>query len=493
MITLHHYINEALPSKPFVKYERVLFEKAILFVHNYPGITKTVQIAGLILGSFIFFTSFSLLPIASFKAIILLSIGSSLCIISYLALKLLKIIAPPRIDKHYHSYRCQKTEDAELFYKGDIPVLNIKTKDAYKAGFVHGYFLGDQINTLRNIWSLAIQKLPSFLFIHTSPKTTQIPKLIEKIKEKIPQKYLIEIEGLVNGFNTWAKEKCVFLRPRKLTIDDVILFHLEPDIRHLNHLEVEKNLSSSQESLGLACSAIVDKDPIEGNVFAASTDWPTFGTGNLALMIIRENKIKQAEIGLPGFIGTLCGMNENGFSLRMNICDGKTQDVQGMPNAFLTRLCLEQCKKVKDVQNIIKNNPSLGPFHLTAVDEKNAQAFFIKQGENESGRIRSFSSKKPLVITNFRYDRDDKPTNSVNCSAEREERIYALFEDAKKTIASKEYRSTPILKNALRLPFVNNLLTAHSMILHPKKRTIEVAFDNAYASKNKHQMLFNLF
>jgi len=492
MTTLNNYITHVLPTKPFAKYDRILLEKGIIFVHNHPTITKTIEIAGLIFGLYLFTSSFSLFCISNLKATIFCCTGTALSIISFLALKLLKILAPFKIDKKNHCYKCAKTNDAEIYYEKDIPILSIKTQDPYKAGFSHGYLLGKQINELRNIWTLAIQKLPNFLFIHTSPKANEIPKLIDKVKNTIPQKYLIEMQGLVDGFNKWADEKWFFLKPRKLTLNELILFHLEPDIRHFNHLDIERKVSLVKKHLGVACSAIVAKDPIEGNVFAASTDWPTFGCGNAALIILRENKTKQAEIGLPGFVGTLCGMNDSGFSLRMNICDGKTQDVAGMPNAFLTRLCLEKCKKVKDVKNIIENHPSLGPFHIIAVNETDAQAFFIKQGKNLPYRIRNISQQEPLIVTNFRYDTDEKPTDSVNFSDEREQRINALFTDAKKEIKPKEYKATPLLKRVLKLPFVNNIITAHSMILHPKTKSIEVCFDNAYASKNKHQKV-NLF
>jgi len=398
-----------------------------------------------------------------------------------------------------HSFKCQKTDEAELYYKGDIPIFSIKTQDPYKAGHCQGYMLASQINQLRNIWSLAIQTLPEFLFVHTSPKALEIPNIIKEVKKKLPQKYIQEMQGVVDGFNKWVDEKWFFMKPRKLTLDEIILFHLEPDIRHFKHHYVEQNLKFPFQQRGVACSAIIAKDKDEGNVFASSTDWPTFGKGNLAMVFVKLNERgeKRVEVGIPGFIGTLSGMNEHGLALRMNICDGKTKSVEGIPNTFVTRMCLEQAKRVSDIRRVIRNNPSLGPFHLTTADEYNAEAFFLRQGSASSYRTRKMPRNAPLVVTNFRYDTDNRPItgdreDDVNFSSQREPRIHALFEDAKKEIAPEDFHITPLLKKALKLPFVNNLITAHSMVMHPKKRTIEVTFDNAYASKNRHQLLEGL-
>ncbi|MBN2479369.1 MAG: linear amide C-N hydrolase [Parachlamydiales bacterium] len=489
MASTTNYLQNIAPQKEFANIDRILLEKSIIFVHKNPTAIKIINLAVCIFGMYLAYISFPFILLSS-KSFFVFSMGTLISAISLIALKMLKIIAPPIHNMKTHVYKTFENEDAKLFYKNDVPILNIKTKDPYKAGFVHGYMLFANIKEFKNNWSFAIQTLPDFMFFHTTPQTEKVTNLIEEVKKTIPKPYLQEMQGLVDGYNKKASES--FFKSKRLSLEDLILFHLEPDIRHIKHLEIEKNILSKKAA---ACSTIVEKDKDDGLIFARNTDWPTFAVaGKNSLVITRTSPIsnvKTAEITLPGFLGSLASMNEHGLCTAMNICNGKTSEVTGMPNSIFTRYVLENSKNLKEAKKVINRNKSLGPFHLIVSDDKNAEAFFMKQGLMPYVS-KEFNKKDPLIVTNFRYDNKKPSANEdddINFSSYREKRLYSLFEDAKKSIKKDELDMKKISQKALKLPFVNNLITCHSAVMIPKIRQIQLVFDNAYSAKNEFKSL----
>ena len=59
-----------------------------------------------------------------------------------------------------------------------------------------------------------------------------------------------------------------------------------------------------------------------------------------------------------------------------------------------------------------------------------------------------------------------------------------MLKDIKENINPRQIDLVELFKKSLSLPFVNNLLTAHSVVANTNKLELNVAFDNAYAAKN---------
>ncbi|OGN67048.1 MAG: hypothetical protein A2888_01765 [Chlamydiae bacterium RIFCSPLOWO2_01_FULL_28_7] len=485
-----NYFNKEFLTQPFAIKNPIFLEKCIIFVHEHPKIVKISKISLLIIGTSLSGLAFYTSSALAFTAV--LSSGILVLSISILALKVLDLISPPVHDMKYHSYIPFDTKEAQLFYKQDVPILKIKTEDPYASGFAIGSLLGKQISEIRDQWSLAIQKLPEFLFLHTTPIHTKVKVLIEEVKKTIPDQYLNEMKGIVAGFNKYRESVNFLFRPSEMSLEELILFHLEPDIRHINHIELNRHLSKA-----MACTSIVDVDSEDGIVLGRNTDWPTFGVaGKNSLVICRTSavsKIKTAEITVPGFIGTLAAMNEHGLSVSMNICNGKTTSVSGIPNALFTRYIFELSRTVQEIEANLEKYSSLGAYHLIAADEHEAKAFFIKQDEGFKFKAKllektsTFQAQNPLFITNFRYEDlipSIKEEDDVNFSVLREQHIRDFYLHAKSILKDK-IKITEIVKKALSLPYVNNLLSAHTALFITRKREIRVAFDNAYSAKNQ--------
>ncbi|NGX56663.1 MAG: hypothetical protein K1060chlam5_00906 [Candidatus Anoxychlamydiales bacterium] len=476
-------LHELIQNQRFAKRNISLPEKAIIYMHKHPTLIKTLKLGSMVLGSIGFM--YPLLNKSfTYQSLSLATCSFSLFSVGCLAHKVLNIIAPPKHSMKHHLIKTATTRDAQIYYKGDIPILKITTSDPYRAGFAHGKLLAENINKLRNSYQLAMQTLPPLMpFIHTTPKVAKLQKVIQEVKKSLPEKYIKEMQGIVDGYNAWAKTKYFFVRPKPLTLEEVILLHLEPDVPHFKHLQTERNLNKATA----ACSAIVDKEKDGKIVFGRMMDWPTLGNPDTVVILKQdpETKIKTAEVSIPGTVFTLSGMNEHGLSLCMNICYGNTTSVNGLPNALITKLVLSTAKTSHDVKTILnkKRYKPLGPFHLICADPKKASAFFLKQ-HPKNHCLKESLRETPIVVTNL--SKDPTVEDNVNFAKEREGRIQALFEFAKKY---PRFTKEEVIKECLQLPYVNNILSAHRIVMIPEDRSIELSFDTAYAGTQPMQKL----
>lgn len=428
------------------------------WMYEHPTIVKTIEYAGLILGLGLMYSALSGMT-AVFSAEIInaeLIGGTLLALVSGLALYALDILIPPHHDMSIHAFEPGECEGGKLYYEGDIPILSLDYTDPFAAGKAHGYLCGDAISKLLKRhqlvdWCLGLND-------------RHIPNIIGKLKQIIPPNYLQEIEGIVEGYNNWSKEQYWWQFPAKITLDEMLLNQLLADMVHINP-------SVSDLEHVFACSAIVQHIPSQGPVFARNMDWPALGLyGTYSLMIHRKSGQNQTiEVGVPGCAGTVTGMNQAGLSLAMNVCSGNTEQFKGMPAMFYNRLCLEQCQDVQDVRAFVQNNDPLGPYHLTAVDENEAASFHFFQSPKKTHVIRDLD-EDPLVTLNYRYD--PIPICDMHCSSKRSQEISKYMKQ----------NQTPDLKEALKLPYVNNWLTTHAVLMEPGSLTMQVNFDNAFAA-----------
>ncbi|MBN2479980.1 MAG: linear amide C-N hydrolase [Parachlamydiales bacterium] len=484
------YIKNILPSQNFAIKDPISTEKITKFVHDHPTALKTIKVA---IGLFILLSL--ALAILGFSAgsiplaITASAIFAATSLMTFLAKKYLPLVLPFKHDMKNHVFKENSIDGAKLFYKNDVPILQIDTLDPYKAGFAQGNLLAKNIKAISDKWDLAM----SFTI---APNAKSIPNVIKEVKKTIPEKFLKEMQGLVDGYNQWVDKKILF-KPKKMTIEDAIFYHLIAEKIHFNMLFAEKQLadkkdqttSKPNEAFSVACSSIVDFDENKKVVFARNMDWPSFDVAGTHTLVIKRNNqngfSSSAEVTVPGLIGTLTGMNSFGLSVAMNITSGNTKKVEGMPSVFLNRICLQEAKTVKDAEKIIKKNKPLGPYHLTVADKKSAKTFhmyqnplskyfFIKFFQNLN-KTSSLSKNRPIVVTNSRFD------NNMGHYCERAQRILKLLKHANKNIEPENIEKEKILKEALQLPRVNNYLTTHRVMMYPEDLRMEVAFDNSFA------------
>ncbi len=397
-------------------------------------------------------------------------LSASACGIATLSHLFLDIYASPHHDMKNHDYIPNECEGGKLCYDGDVPVLALEGDNPFTAGKAHGYLCGEAINTLVKRYELVKHTLLG------KPRADQLPPLcLDSIRKQIPEEYLTEMKGLLEGYDLWAKENW-WNFPKILTLNDITLMHLVPDSLHFDPENPTEKTSSDKKTLSqeiVGCTAIVDRSENDVIQFARNLDWSTYGlTGTKSLIINRrfiDARFNTVDVNVPGFIGTTTGQNSKGLCLAMNVCNGDTNEIKGMPACFYNRYCLENFKSVKEVEKYAEEHPPLGPYHLTAADPEGASTIHFFQSKEHQHVIRRWEENKPLVTLNFRY----KPTTSSDM----------LSSKKRLRVISQHFNKKTPLENALALPYVNNLYTTHSVVMTPKTGAIKVAFDNAYAGK----------
>lgn len=448
------------------------FEKMYMWVREHPLAMKVMQVAGLILGIGLIAGAAVASSFFGLGFITLAIPGVLLTLVSTIALLSLEILVPPHHDMKHHVFKPGQCEGGRLYYEGDVPILSLDTDDPTKAGMAHGYLCGDAINRLFKRFGFVLK------ILGRQPQKSKMTETIDTLRKVIPEDFLKEIEGLAEGYNKWAKENPKKL-PKKLTGDDILLFHLMPEYLHFQ----TKNFKN-KGNLGLACSAIVDIEPEKGVVFARNMDWPSLKLGGKLSLIIHRRatdcRFGTVGVGAPSLIGQVTGMNDQGLALAMNVCSGKTKKIRGMPSVFYNRTCLEQCRTIQDVEAFTEKQAPLGPYHLTAADEKGAKSIHFYQGDNKSHYLREGQENQPLSTLNCRYSPHKPPYSPRHYSIQRQKHIDHFF----------KHRGGRPLEEVLTLPFVNNFITTHRVVMEPKTRTFKVGFDNAFAGKVPLQEVF---
>lgn len=402
-------------------------------------------------------------------------------------------ILTPHHEMQTHVFKEATHGAAKLYYQGDIPILELNYDDPRSAGYDHGYLMGEYFEKLLNRMSLINRTL-------NRPQARDLPQTLQAILKLLPKDYVSEIEGMAEGYNQWLKDHSLLgvkdlLGTRDVTVEDVILFHLMPDSLHFDPKEVEAVLQGEPAPVApdgkkkslVGCTVVIDKDDDKGITFGRNMDWPSFGVfGKYSLIINRkynEDKLSTIELGFPGFLGSLTGMNKNGLSVAMNVCSHDTATVKGLPAAFFNRLCLETCKDVAAIQST-KNRP-LGAYHLSTADSKVAKSFHYYQGNNRSRVMREWKKQeqKPLITTNCQYVSSQGENGNLHCSSERKAEIEQLFNNAKKQAQGAKIETYKLVEASLSLPFVNNELTTHKVVMYPQSRKIQIAVDNKLAGQ----------
>ena len=476
-ISTSQYLKDVLPQQPFISTATNIIEKTERWICAHPTTVKIVEWLA-ITGGFLAIACLPLtFPAIGFGAIALAVVGGIIGSIAFLAYRRLDFLIPPSHAIAQHAFKETAHEGTRLYYAGDIPILEIKEgATPYQAGYAHGYLLGDKIEKIRERYQAAASDLSEL------PKAEDLPLVLSEIKKLLPPEYVEELNGLVEGFNAWAKT-CWF-KPKAATLEELLRLHLIPDSIHFNEMTAEEGLKPQPV---VACTAILNKDKDGHVIFARNMDWQSLGLfGTYTLVTQRPGGIYS--VGLPGLIGTVTGMKKSGLSLAMNVCSGQTQKINGMPAIFYNRHCLENCDTVDAVDDYVTKYLPLGAYHLTVADASKATSFHLHQGDTkETHFLKRELEKDPLIVTNCHYAKKDGVISSLHGKIDfhgsfaREEILTKFFADAQEKIATDKVDMLSLMEKSTALPYVNNLMTTHRIVMLPAQGVMKVSFDNAWA------------
>lgn len=276
------------------------------------------------------------------------------------------------------------------------------------------------------------------------------------------------------------------------------------DLRFGNPRDKLSAIISRLISRVVGCSTVTQYDSHKKvTTLVRNLDWSSYGVaGTYSLVINRKyisNLHNTVDVGFPGFIGILTGINDSRLSFSNNTCSGHVSDITGMPIALYNRDCLEQCATVKEMVSLIDKRSPLGPYHLITSDPIETKSIHFYQleppikedhvfkctywweDENYPHLIRSAQENQPFATFNCRYKNEDdgdsddrqKVLDGYFCAMPRKDL----------TIESQNKIDNQPLENVLSLPEINNWGTIHSIVIVPETWRFEVGFDNAFSGK----------
>lgn len=482
LVDTETYLNKVVPQKPFGNKETSTLTSFARCIHEHPILTQIAKVIGIALSAFALLSLPFTAPLIGSWAILQGIAGALVFTVSTLAIKFLDLFIPPNHNMKNHVFKPVKVDGAELSYQNDVPVVVVSEKDPFKKGQAQGLLMADSLHRMLTAYDTVngIAK--------RTPNEKKVPHVLTEVAKTIPQEYVDEMKGLVDGYNEWAKKQ----KKQELTFEKLLLTHLLPDSCHFNCGAVERALNPEAVDVGdvnplfvPACTVVVDRDPVKGVIMGRNMDWPTFNEGKRSFGLCRksEGKLATFEVTVPGFIGgTLTGTNESGLNLAMNVCAGSTLTVRGMPAVFFVRYCLENFKTVKEVEAFVESGdkPPLGAFHLTASDQTEAAAFHFYQSDGKNVHTIRRLQDEPLIVTNQRYGKPimGNYASHMHHSFERNRVLDEFFKGADSNIEPDKKDKEKLIRASLGLKYVNNLITAHTVMMGGE---FSLQFNNAYS------------
>lgn len=440
------------------------------WVHDHPTAVKVMQVVGVILGALAAFALLLYAPALPLGASIGIGVAGGLsalgAVVSWL---FLNYVTCAKQDMTMHAYQEKSCEGGQLFYRGDVPVLELTGEDPEKWGYAHGFLLGPEICQLKAKLDLAVHSILRL------PRSRDLPIVLEAVRKKIPEEYAKEMQGLAKGYNAWAEEAGASL----MTEEDVLLMHLIPDSKHFHPKELEETWSEPfQKEPAVACTSLLDRDESGEVIFGRNMDWCPFGeAGSKSLVLVWQTK-GVAVLGVPGMIGAVTGWNKNKLAVAMNVCPGETSEVRGMPAILFNRHILESAIDVAEAHQRIGESQPLGPYHLTVADPKKGSCISFYNREDGGHHQRHLLSE-PLEVLNWEYP---KCEGGFFDSQKRHELLTSYFEGAKE-ISNKH---PELMENVLQLsPYINSWITMHSLVFRPSQDSVKMSWNNGYAASGQ--------
>lgn len=396
---------------------------------------------------------------------------------------------------------------AKLFFHENIPILIYKTCDPYQSGYGVGLLLAPQILTLQTgyikplmkkldaappscikgrdydanalsylekFWSERLKPLLVYNLDLASGNAHQ--HLLERAKQlEIPEAFLIEMQGIVDGVNDYFS----YRNDSKplLTLEDLIVSHLFLDsFKRMGMVGVES-------SFGCCAIAVVGSC---GTFLGRNLDWPNqkgdpeIKIGEYSLVTVRRGKRganKVVSIGFPGMVGTLTGMNEKGVCAA--VCEsGGSIASQGMPYMFAVRSLLGSVSSVQEAEMFMRATPCASSFNLTLVDFHQAATFQIDPQAASPVEILMLDKEMIHATNHFIVNATEEVvpnTVSDSSSVRRYQAIQSTFNALNQQPCYEER-----IKQCLHCACQRN--TIQAVLMHPQKKTMKVAFRSGWSA-----------
>lgn len=368
-----------------------------------------------------------------------------------------------------------------LKYVGNLPVFTVpKGVSHYNAGCAKGYMMAEQIRHLISQNDFAFHTLKGL------PR--DISNIIEKMNTVIPKNSFLEMEGIACGYNKKRRE-WQFFKGKELTLEQLIYFHLLPEICHLNFGKENKQLEEEEEIVG--CTVVVNgKSDRENRITPhaiRTVDWLAnlYGKYSFVEERVTENGVRYVGQSLPLFVGCLTAMNEYGLCVAMNVARGEESYLDRLPAVFYLKELID-CHSVSGkggAEAFWQEHLPMGPFNLSVLDEHDAAGVHFYQLEKGTKtNVRWWRLDQELVTLNYRYEEQGETNPTPTNSAQRKAEINEYF--AKRRVTSTEHPELNrgiTLKGILKGDEVNNIRTITAAYMDPKTRRFQIAFDNGYA------------
>lgn len=453
------------------------------WIHDHPTVVKVAQVAGLLLAGAAVFALCVYCPVLPLGAAITIGCLGGISFLSALTTHLfLKYGTCAAKDASQRAYKEESCSGGRLYYRGEIPVLEFSGSDPKSWGYAHGYILGAEIQLLKKNLDLAVHTLLRL------PRAPNLQNVLREIRKQIPQEYLLEIQGMVEGYNAWGIKEKSKQGSFPITEDDILLMHLIPDSKHFHPKDCEalwQNIPEERqaEERQVACTSLLDRDDQGNVIFGRNMDWCPFGEAGSKSLVMVWKESGVAVLGVPGMIGAVTGWNRHNLALAMNVCPGTTEEARGMPAIFFNRYVLEFSGNVAEAKELAQRGiQPLGPYHMTMADAKEGSCISFYQDPQHidethpSHHIRDLSQNEHVEVLNWQYPTCTGGYFNSEC---RHDLLTPYFQDAR-TIPN---RHPELMENALRLtPYVNSWITMHSLVFRPAENRVKMSWDNGYAA-----------
>jgi hypothetical protein len=438
------------------------------WIHNHTKLVKISRIALDMIGTSLIIAGFFGF---SYTHLPLLIAGALIVLISELAFQTFKLAGFIAFDPEIPSFseKTSLSKNSKLHYQNSAPILELNENTPFENGKAHGELMAPYIFKMLSRTRFTM-KLFGMLHIE------KIKKALPEIQKKIPLPYLEELRGLLEGMNEWDRKKS-FFKPKPITLDELILFQLIPDMAHLT--------LSNMAVVG--CTVVADKEKDGSFVFGRHLDWPSFGTyGSHTLLIKRKNTLS---VSVPGLIGDLTVMNTSLF-LTLNVCSPKiivdSVETDKIPSIFLLRKIAETYTSVETLQKAIRDETletPLVPFHANIMDEKSLiTVHFRQQMDGIKPVIRNFERKKANTLYatyNDHHPTEDTKSHRIYMGVERENAGNTAY------LANQEKTAFERVRMILKQRPINNHLTIHHVIYRPTQRLLTLRFDDSFAASGE--------
>ncbi len=241
----------------------------------------------------------------------------------------------------------------------------------YDMGYQHGYLLKDQV--VANITS-------GLDFVYNNPHVlhdaAEIPGAVAQLEAQTPQKYLDEIQGIIDGVAAAGGPA--------LNYQDVLTVQMMADLTQVMCTQFAAKGSATR-----------DGHAIHGR----NLDWPTvpgFGHDNSVLLVADgTGEQTTCNVSWAGYVGTVTGINEKGISVGTNNTPTSDATFDGMPLTFLLRNALETSTTLDDYVSAINSQPRTCGTNLVIASGQEAGGARVAAMEVTPTRCETYHDNDP--------------------------------------------------------------------------------------------------